>query len=99
KKGFVDEPVIVDPAKGRKVLIKLDKLQKNGKKPARPLPRLPVYSTPAEAPKTAPPPPPAKTPAEDTSNRTPQANHHKKKDPFERVDDTPKKTPDVLNPY
>jgi serine/threonine protein kinase len=104
KKGFVDEPVLVDPSKGRKVLIKLDKLQKNGKKPARPLPKLPVYSTPNEPPPAVKPPPVVVAPPPVQTPQTPPATpaappHHKKKDPFERVDDTPKKTPDVLNPY
>jgi serine/threonine-protein kinase len=102
KKGFVDEPVLVDPSKGRKVLVKLDKMQ-NGKKPARPLPRLPVYSTPADTPSTA-PPPPVKPPPPQPQSQPPVVapgplGHHRKKDPFERVDDTGKKTPDVLNPY
>jgi hypothetical protein len=104
KKGFVDEPVIVDPSKGRKVLVKLDRLPQKGKKAMRPLPHLPpVYSTP-DPPPVKPPPtqtPPAQPPAVATPTKPPPSvfGHHKKKDPFERVDDTPKKTPDVLNPY
>ena len=53
KKGFADEPVLVDPAKGRKMLVKLDRAQKNGKKALRALPHLPVYSMPAETPPRA----------------------------------------------
>jgi len=103
KKGFADEPVMVDPAKGRKVLIKLDKTVKNGKRPQRALPHLPVYSMPAEPapPPVKPPPPVANPPVANPPPpvAAPPVAHHKKKDPFERVDDTPKKTPDVLNPY
>src|SRR5579859_318061 len=99
---------MVDPSKGRKVLIKLDKMTKGGRRPQRALPHLPVYSMPAEgavvgtvaAPPVKPPPPVAAPPPQPPPPvAAPPATHHKKKDPFERVDDTPKKTPDVLNPY
>jgi hypothetical protein len=111
KKGFVEEPVMVDPSKGRKVLIKLDKMAKGGKRASRTLPHLPVYSMPAEpaggvvggvvgaAAPTVKPPPVVANPPPQPPPAAPPATHHKKKDPFERVDDTPKKTPDVLNPY
>jgi serine/threonine-protein kinase len=97
KKGFLDEPVLVDPSKGRKVLVKLLKASQKGKKGPRPLPHLPVYSMPAEPAHTAPPPPTTAPPQQPPPVVSPA--HKKKKDPFERVDDAPKKNPDVLNPY
>ena len=89
KKGFVDEPLLVDPLKGHKVLVKLDKAHKGGKRPPHALPHLPVYSMPADpAPATHPgqptvAPPPVAPPV--VAQPPPQ---HKKKDPIERVDDT-----------
>src|SRR5262249_49017434 len=103
KAGFVDEPLVVDPTKGRKVLVKLEKAHK-GKAPARTSVRTPIYSQPAPLPK--PPPIPAEKPPAPVAAPPPPVEHApvaKKKrpqDPFERIDDHgTKKTGEVLNPY
>ena len=92
KDGFVDQPETVDPAHGRKMLVRLERVKRArpAAKPAVKLPRPP--SVALDPPSTAPKP------------SRPPATHPRPKhgpiDPYERVDDTPKKSGgDVLNPY
>ena len=97
KEGYVDEPVIVDPAKGRKLLVRLEKLKKDSVKPTPPPSGKHHGKLPAPPPATPDPPvvhapPPTQPPPV------------KKKpiDPYERLDDGPPKgnrKGEVLNPY
>jgi hypothetical protein len=124
KEGFVDETIVVDPSKGRKLVVKLDHAHA-GKHAPKHLPHLPVYSSPAEnvlgglvggtlgAPPATATPPPAKPAPPATAELPPipppvivkpQPIHpkpggHRPVDPYERIDDSPKKNADVLNPY
>jgi len=103
KDGYLEETIEVDPSKGHKMVVKLDKehssapREKRGKAvysqpantPARPLPTLKMPPTPS--------PTPAPTPA-------PAPSKKKSADPYERLDDAPstpskKSREDVLNPY
>jgi serine/threonine-protein kinase len=105
KDGFVDEPITVDPSKGRKLLVKLDKAHSSGggsKESRKPSKASPVYSTPANLPRlkdtpapvaATPPPKPEPVKAEPPKKHKPAA------DPYERLDDTPSRKGDVLNPY
>ena len=99
KDGFVDQPEILDPAKSRKVLVKLvhKHVASNVPTPIK-LPVRPPDPTPD------PPPPvqhvtPTPTPPVHVVKPTPPARPQRKPlDPYERVD-APKKGSDVLNPY
>jgi serine/threonine-protein kinase len=101
KDGFVDQEQTVDPQKTHKLLVRLEHIKKvaataKGGKPAK-LPTPPPATL--DPPPKAPPPPVAVQPAKQTP---PPAQPPKKKkvvDPYERVDEAPKKTNDVLNPY
>ncbi len=98
KDGFVDQPELLDPAKSRKVLVKLVRKHVASTEPTpiklpvrppdpTPDPPPPVHVTPPPAHVVKPPtPPPARPP------------QRKPLDPYERVD-APKKGSDVLNPY
>jgi len=101
KDGFIDEPVVVDPSKGRKLLVKLDHTHalKPGVKGGH-TPKAPVYSSPSNVKLPLPPPVPAPTPTPTVAQPTkPPAKHKPPADPYERLDDTPSKSKDVLNPY
>lgn len=98
KDGFVDKSETVDPAKTKKLLVRLERVKKpvlaqKGGKPAKPgklpAPPPPSLDPPAKAPPVvAQPPKPA------------PAHKRKPLDPYERVDESPpKKSNDVLNPY
>jgi serine/threonine protein kinase len=97
KDGFIDEPVVVDPSKGRKLLVKLDRTHavKPGVKSHAP--KVPVYSSPTvKLPAPPPVPPPTPTVAQPAK---PPVKHKPPADPYERLDDAPSKSKDVLNPY
>ena len=112
REGFTNESVTVDPSKGRKLVVKLHKIEKPAsssgavKLPvpppatttdsphhpnAHPVPpthqptKPPVYTQPAYTPPSNPPQPPR--------------GKHKPVDPYERLDDGPKRNSGVLNPY
>jgi hypothetical protein len=101
KDGFIDEPVVVDPSKGRKLLVKLDRTHalKPGVKGHSP--KIPVYSSPSTVKLPAPPPvPPTPTPTPTVAQPAkPPVKHKPPADPYERLDDAPSKSKDVLNPY
>jgi eukaryotic-like serine/threonine-protein kinase len=98
--GYIDEPVTVDPSKGRKLLVKLDKARGKAKDPlAASSPsksKTPVYTSPSPVKLPAPPPVPQPVVASPPPKRPKPPV-----DPYERLDDkpAPKKGGDVLNPY
>ncbi len=94
REGFTDETVVVDPSKGRKLLVKLDRIHSSSHAS-----KTPVYTklpTPPPVPISAPPivaKPPEHHP-------TPPTRPARPVDPYERLDDKPAtKKADVLNPY
>jgi serine/threonine-protein kinase len=106
KDGYVEEPVLVDPSKGHKVLIKLDKEHSGQKPSAKRAPKIPVYSSPGPiaspvklpAPPPIPPPPvatPAPAPVRPAPVVVPPPPPARRKpatpDPYERLDDAPSK--------
>jgi hypothetical protein len=98
KDGFVDQEQTVDPGKSHKLLIKLERahhatvIKGGGKK----LPTPPPASL--DPPPKAPPPPVVAQPPKQTPVTQPPKKR-KVVDPYERVDESPKKANDVLNPY
>ncbi|HWE29129.1 MAG TPA: PEGA domain-containing protein, partial [Polyangia bacterium] len=104
KDGFVDQPELLDPAKSRKVLVRLVRKHVAANEPT-PI-KLPV-KPPAPQPDPVPPrnvTPPPRNVTPPPSQRVvrppprPQLQQRKPLDPYERVD-APKKGSDVLNPY
>ena len=101
KDGFVDQEQTVDPAKSHKLLVRLEHVKRavatgKGSKPGK-LPTPPPATI--DPPPKAPPPVAVQPPKQPTP---PPAQPPKKKkvvDPYERVDESPKKSNDVLNPY
>jgi serine/threonine-protein kinase len=103
KDGYLEETIEVDPSKGHKMVVKLDKAHstaaKSEKKAAKP-----VYSMPANTPVK----PVGNNPMKNQPLVTPTPTTPTKKkpsaDPYERLDDAPstpskKSREDVLNPY
>jgi hypothetical protein len=100
KDGYIDEPVVVDPSKGHKLLVKLDKMHGTSSGGHHP-PKAPVYTKlPAPPPVPTPTVAPAPTPTPTVSQPV-KPKPHKNVDPYERLDDAPapSKKADVLNPY
>ena len=101
KDGYVEETVVIDPAKGRKLVVQLDKVAQP--RPAKK--KSPVYSNPTGK---LPTPPPVPTepvtqvkPVVKTESVVPvkpQVKPHPV-DPYERLDDHKRPTGEVLNPY
>jgi serine/threonine-protein kinase len=107
KEGYVDETVVIDPAKGRKMLVRLERVKgKERDKEPRPSSSGKQHGRlPAPPPATPDPPvvhapaPPPHTPAPPPP--TPPARK-KPIDPYERLDDGPPRGNQkggVLNPY
>ncbi|MCU1281838.1 MAG: hypothetical protein JWM53_5384, partial [bacterium] len=100
KDGFVDQEQTIDPQKSHKLLVRLERVKRSpsaakGGKPAK---------LPTPPPATLDPPPKSPPPvvAQPPRQPPPVAAPPKKKkviDPYERVDEAPKKSNDVLNPY
>ena len=104
KDGYVDEPVVIDPAKGRKLVVQLDKVAQP--RPAKK--KSPVYSNPTGK-LPAPPPVPVEPVAKPPVVKNPEPPIVKQPvkptqpqhpiDPYERLDDHKRPTGEVLNPY
>jgi PEGA domain len=101
KDGYLEETIEVDPAKGHKMVVKLDK-ERSAATHEHKQKVTPVYSQPANTPAK-----PLTGPALKNPPVAPVVTPTKKKpssDPYERLDDAPatpskKSQQDVLNPY
>jgi len=103
RSGYSEETITIDPAKSRKVMVKLHKIEKPSPPPVK-LPAPPPLSKdppprpqpPAHPPVYGQPPPYTQPPV---AHPPPK---HRPVDPYERIDDAPrgkKSGGDVLNPY
>jgi hypothetical protein len=101
KDGYLEETIEVDPSKGHKMVVKLDRAHSSGSHKTAATVK-PVYSMPANTPAKQ-----VGTPLKNAPLVTPTVTPPKKKassDPYERLDDAPstpskKSREDVLNPY
>jgi serine/threonine-protein kinase len=102
KDGYLEETIEVDPSKGHKMVVKLDKEHTATREKKKPVYSMPA-NTPARPGASLPKPPPVAAPP---TVAAPPLTKKKAQsaDPYERLDDAPstpskKSREDVLNPY
>ena len=103
KLGFIDEPIRIDPQKGHKLVLKLDR-EAGEREREKHHEHAPIYTEPPAAPRAHSAPSEAEAPNTAPGNTAPGSAAPRRKaapavDPYPRLEDTPKKGSEVINPY